>query len=368
MRVLFVTHAPRDHRTAVYGYLQRRASALERAGHTTAILAPADLPWVASLPPGYRPLLYPVAVRNRVSRGGFDLAVFHSWSGWAFNLTRDRRRRPKSLTQFHGVEPLYYKRVGPELERLGRGLSLRHRMTQEWLMPLLLKLSCRRSDAVACLNNEELRFLVAEGYAPAERACLLPNSVDPAFFEGPAARGDGRRVTFVGQWLEAKGVGPLAEAWGALARARPALELCCLGTRAPRADVVSRLPGELRPRVEVQPDVDAQTIRSALAGTDVFVLPSFSEGSSLALLEAMAAGCAIVTTPVGAAPDMLRDGESALLVTPGDASALAAALARLLDDPALARRLGAAARTAARAFDWRFMQADYVRFMERLGA
>ena len=77
---------------------------------------------------------------------------------------------------------------------------------------------------------------------------------------------------------------------------------------------------------------------------DVFVLPSYSEGVSLALLEAMAAGLPVIASRVGGLPEVVTDGENGLLVPPRDADALAAALTRLLADPSLARQLGENAR------------------------
>jgi len=72
---------------------------------------------------------------------------------------------------------------------------------------------------------------------------------------------------------------------------------------------------------------------------DVFVLPSHSEGSPNALLEAMAAGVPIVACKVGGVPETVEDGSSALLVPPANPAAMANALARVLEDPALATRL-----------------------------
>jgi glycosyltransferase involved in cell wall biosynthesis len=81
-----------------------------------------------------------------------------------------------------------------------------------------------------------------------------------------------------------------------------------------------------------------------LSRASVFVLPSYAEGLPMSVLEAMAAGCPVVATRVGGIPDLITDGVDGLLVPPGDPHALAAALERILRDPAFARQLGNAAR------------------------
>ncbi len=81
-----------------------------------------------------------------------------------------------------------------------------------------------------------------------------------------------------------------------------------------------------------------------LAALDIFVLPSHSEGVSLALLEAMAAGLPVIASRVGGLPEVVTDGDHGLLIPPQDPEALAAALARLLDEPAWAKKLGENAR------------------------
>jgi glycosyltransferase involved in cell wall biosynthesis len=83
-----------------------------------------------------------------------------------------------------------------------------------------------------------------------------------------------------------------------------------------------------------------QDVPFLLAIGDVFVLPSLSEGLSIAILEAMAAGKPVVTTRVGGNPEVVVDGETGLLVEPADAQALASAITRVLTRPTEARRLG----------------------------
>jgi glycosyltransferase involved in cell wall biosynthesis len=91
-------------------------------------------------------------------------------------------------------------------------------------------------------------------------------------------------------------------------------------------------------------------VGNVLAAADVFVLPSLSEGVPLALLEAMMAARPIVATAVGEVPTVLDGGRAGVLAPPGDAAALATAMATVLSDPNRARQLAttAAARAAAR--------------------
>ena len=87
-----------------------------------------------------------------------------------------------------------------------------------------------------------------------------------------------------------------------------------------------------------------EDIPDLLAAMDIFTLPSYGEGVSLAMLEAMAAGLPIIVSRVGGLPEIVQDGETGLLIPPRDPEALAEGLARLLAQPAWARSLGEKAR------------------------
>jgi glycosyltransferase involved in cell wall biosynthesis len=133
-------------------------------------------------------------------------------------------------------------------------------------------------------------------------------------------------ILFVGRLAPEKGIPELLEATAGRT-------LVLAGDGPLRAEV----PGALGfvPREEVA---------RLLGRAAVFALPSHREGLPLSLLEAMAHGRAVVTTPVGGIPSIVEDGVTGLLVPPGDPVALRAAIGRLLADEALRRRLGAAAR------------------------
>jgi glycosyltransferase involved in cell wall biosynthesis len=91
-----------------------------------------------------------------------------------------------------------------------------------------------------------------------------------------------------------------------------------------------------------------EDVAAVIAASDIFVLPSWNEGASLALLEAMAVGRPIVASDVPGNRDILRHEETALLCPPDDPDAIAAAIARLTTAPDLARRLTAAAQREVR--------------------
>jgi glycosyltransferase involved in cell wall biosynthesis len=155
---------------------------------------------------------------------------------------------------------------------------------------------------------------------------------------------------FAGSLVEAKGVHVLLEAFAHLARMRGDCRLVLAGTsdddayrRRCEATVAD---AGLQDRVIFLGWRD--DVLDIMAAADVYVLPSFSEGVPRSIVEAMALGKPTVGTDVGGVPELLGGEEGGLVVAPGDAAALAGAMARLAADPELRGRLGTAARRAAR--------------------
>jgi len=114
----------------------------------------------------------------------------------------------------------------------------------------------------------------------------------------------------------------------------------------------SSTPPELPAGVEFIHAPADERIRELYAQSSVFLYASRFEGFGMPPLEAMAAGCAVVTTPVGAVPEFSRDGVDAVWVTPGDVAGMTRAVLELLADHDRAERLGRAARERAGAFGW----------------
>jgi glycosyltransferase involved in cell wall biosynthesis len=201
------------------------------------------------------------------------------------------------------------------------------------------------------VNSHYVADAVARGYAvPAARLRVVPIGLAPL----PAVRAEGLAgspsVLFVGGNFQRKGLGVLVGAFGELTRRYPAARLHVVGhdplLERFRERVASRGLGDAVVFHGWQPH---ERVQAMMAGATIFAMPALVEAFGLVYLEAMTAGIPVVATGSGGAAEILRHGENALLVPPGDAAALATALEQATADEALRGRLtrGGAA-TAAR--------------------
>lgn len=161
----------------------------------------------------------------------------------------------------------------------------------------------------------------------------------------------GAPLLFVGRLETVKGVDVLLAALARLAQqgVRPLLDVVGAGSqRAALEEVVADLG--LGDQVRFLGALPAAEVSERLRTAAALVLPSRFEGFALVLLEAWASGTAVVTTSVGAVPQVCHDGVDSLVVPPDDPAAMAEALARVVSDPALAQRLGIAARKEVEEF------------------
>jgi glycosyltransferase involved in cell wall biosynthesis len=211
----------------------------------------------------------------------------------------------------------------------------------------------RRCEFIVANSPE----LVAHAQAHGREAAMIPNFVELA--EGPAAALDRpkRPLLFAAGRLHPN------KGFDVLIRALPGLDahLWIAGTGGDELPNLQRLAGELGVSDRVEFLGWRSDIAALLRTADIFVLPSRIEGTSNAILEAMAAARPIVTTTGPSVSWFLKDGENARLVPPDDAEALRMALGGFIGDPAVAERMGVAARAA---YDQQFGEEAIVKAWE----
>lgn len=195
------------------------------------------------------------------------------------------------------------------------------------------------ANAVLVLSESWKHFILE--IAPQSRTIVVPNYVRvPPALERPVRKDV--TVLFLGLLGQRKGIYDLLAAFARARRTNPALKLIVGGNG--EIEEARRLAHELdiEDGVTFLGWVDEGKRREMLIHADVFALPSYNEGLPMSVLEAMAYGLPVITTPVGGIPEVITDGRDGRLITPGDVDALEKALLDLAGDPALRRELGAA--------------------------
>jgi glycosyltransferase involved in cell wall biosynthesis len=221
-----------------------------------------------------------------------------------------------------------------QIDELGRAYG--HKRGLPWAEQVKRQLNQNCFQAAQHLvtwSEWALQGLVAAYGVPAEKITVIAPGVSVADWARPAPRPAGAgplRILFVGADFARKGGPTLLEAFRALGRADVELHLVTRQALPPERGVV----------VHTGMAPNSPELRALFHRCDIFCLPTLGDCLPMALAEAGAAGLPLVATAVGAIPELVRHGETGLLLAPGDAGALAAALRQLLDEPALRRRLG----------------------------
>jgi glycosyltransferase involved in cell wall biosynthesis len=330
---------PVDHALDVAGELARR-------GHDSHVVGPGG--GLASRPAVTGLTLHPVAMDSKHDlRGAGALAravrtlrpdVLHCQdrrAGLAGRAVGRALRTPALVYTLHGVADGLSDLVAGNLRAAPRRRrdALYYLAGERWL-------SRAAGGRVVVPSQAVARFALESARLRPARVDVVPNGVDVERFR-PRRHAVGPLTTavWIGLMAPVKRLDILLDACAEL----PELRLRLIGA-GPEQAALARAIRErgLSTRVDMPgPVADPAT---DLAAADLFVLTSAAENCPLALLQAMACGLPVVASRVGGIPEVVRDGVDGVLVPPGDAPALAAAIGRLLADPDGARAMGARAR------------------------
>ena len=299
--------------------------------------------------PRFAPALETLSIGLAMARDPVDADVAHAHT-WYADMAgvwiRTLHRIPLVIT-LHSMEPLRPWKA----DQLGSGYLL-----SSWIERTAVETADRVIAVSAKMRDDILKYFNAD---PA-RVVVIHNGIDPDRFRRTTAREHLDRlgvtspyVLFVGRITDQKGIFHLLEA----AKRLPAgvqVVLCASAPDTPEIEErLRRAVAEQSSVLWINEMVKLDVVTQLYSHAAVFCCPSVYEPFGLINLEAMACETAVVASAVGGILEVVVDGETGLLVPPAKPEALAEALRRVLDDPALARRMGAAGRRRVEAqFSW----------------
>ena len=355
LRILLIADYDDDPRLGSAKVTHKLREELVEAGHRVdVLLAPA----LGSRPAGrqLRQLVAPILATRAVSReasAAYDVIDAASAEGlWL--AARRRGSRPAVVSRSNGLEHLNYARMLGDA-RAGLIRKPWHRRIWYPLSRLSqVSAAARRADRLLVLNEADRQYAVARGWKSADRVDVVPHGVSARFLCGePADPGASPAMLFCGTWDLVKGIADLTRACDLLAREGRMPPLTVLGPGVPAAVVLAAFSDRARPQVTVRERVAESEVMAEYRSHGTLLFTSTYEGFGLVALEAMSQGLAVVATPVGCIPDIMRPDATGVVVPSRDPAALAAAIARLAASPEERRRLGRGAAAAVRHMTWR---------------
>lgn len=216
----------------------------------------------------------------------------------------------------------------------GSDLRVRDAISRTLTQPVV-----RSAQRLLVVSEDLGRVAVKDYGADASRIRTIPNGCDASLFH-PAERAgardalgiaaDAEVVAYVGRLVPEKGLRELLDACRTLATRRPRLCLVIVGEGPMREEIRMRLAAEPSLQITLAGAQPPSEVSRWMAASDLVTLPSYSEGHPNVLVEALACGRPVVSTPVGGIPEVV-DADSGILVPARDATALAAGLAEALD-------------------------------------
>jgi glycosyltransferase involved in cell wall biosynthesis len=212
----------------------------------------------------------------------------------------------------------------------------------------LIRWALYRPHVIVALSNHWKRFLL--GVGSELRVEIVPNTIEPSFV--PVIDQESYKtvgaitVLFVGQLGQHKGVFDILKSVPLVAEHRPDIRFVFAGASENQHEgaEIEKASKSLNGAVQFLGQVTGQAKLDLFLKSNLFILPSYAENLPYSLLEAMAAGLPVISTPVGAIPEVIEDGRNGFLIPPGDYQALAEKILLILGNAELQSAMSRANR------------------------
>lgn len=327
------------------------------SNHAGPVRSPVDMYELALTRIGVytEPLTFSIRAYQKIKtlRPGVKFDVIHDNQCLGYGLTMMGRLDIPLVATIH--HPICIDREAD----FGQARSRMERLRRRWFYSFYIPMQsfvARRVDQVITVSECSAKAIERHIGIPTERIRVVYNGVDVNLFRNhngiPKEPGS---VIFVGNTEDRKkGIIHLLKALNLLRDRRPA-RLTIVDGGAPETTYAPALVREygLQEQVTIVRRLSVEELVKRYSSAEIAVVPSLFEGFGFPAAEAMACELPVITTKAGSLPELVSDGENGILVEPGDVTALAASIERLLEDGELRRRMGNVGREIAqRKFNW----------------
>jgi len=350
MRILSLTNCPLNPKSGSGKTVLMYTQGLRDRGHTVQVAEPQNYEWGSNLG---RAKKFRQAwgawryVQQQLASETYDIIEFYGDEFWLVTWQlAQRQQRPLLVAHTNGLELLDFER-SPAYKPTS---ALRTWFNQQ-THGKLSHLAFSQADAFVSLCELDRQHVLKLGYYTPDLAQVVEPGLDPEYLEVPWTADKAHRIAFTGSWTPRKGLGQLCRVMTQVMQSDLQVTLHLYGTGAHPDTICENFPTALHDRLIVYPRLANAEMAASLAQAKVFFFPSQYEGFGIALAEAMACGCAAITTPTGFGAE-LKSGTEAIVCDFSDEPAMIQSLNQLLQDDSYRIQIAQAGWQRVRSLTW----------------
>lgn len=351
MQILTLTNCTLDPKLGSGKTVLRYSEGLRNLGHSVDVFEPKDyqfFPWINRVDKFRSSCGAKLLVNRLLQTKSYDIIEFYGDVFWLVAKTlSSKKKRPFVVAHTNGLELLHRERsyiYEPKKSSFYNQLIEKPKNYAS-------RMAFAKADGFVSLCEVDRKYIINQKLRPAERTALVEPGLDTEFLSIPFSSQRQDRIAYLGSWTSRKGINSFCTVMIGVLSRNPQLQLDLYGTNVPQEDVLSFFPIELHCQILIYRRLSNQEIADGLSKAKIFFFPSQYEGYGMALAEAMACGCAAVTTPTGFGAELQHETE-ALICDFDDTEAMEEAVLRLLQDDGLRVKVARKGWERVRSLTW----------------